>query len=113
VLDTVQGADNPQATMSGTATGAANVRSRVAYDADGNVVARFDPRAFTNSTAPLPQTDQRYQVFMVRTDYDADGRRIAQYVPRYDNSDLGGAYSDVGLSSTQSSQCATTTRPQS
>ena len=113
VLDTVQGADNPEATMAGTATGAANTRSRVAYDADGHVVAEFEPRAFTNSTAPLPQTDPRYQVFMVRTDYDADGRRIAQYLPRYDNSDLGGAYSDVGLSSTQTSQCTTTARPQS
>src|SRR5579884_3869276 len=108
VLDTVVGATTTNASTAGVATGTANTRTRVAYDPDGHVVAQWEPRAFTNSTSPLSQTpwDSAFQVFMVRTDYDADGRPTTQYVPRYDNSDFGGAYSDLGLSSTQSQQCA-------
>jgi RHS repeat-associated protein/uncharacterized repeat protein (TIGR01451 family) len=108
VLDTVVGASTTSAATTGVATGTANTRTRVAYDPDGHVVAQWEPRAFTVSTAPLSQQpwDTAYQVFMTRTDFDADGRPIIQYVPRYDNSAYGGSYNDLALSSTQGQQCA-------
>lgn len=104
LIDSVAGADNPDAGIAGApaANGGTNVRTRVIYDPDGNVVARFDPRAFAASTAsPDPR-------FMVRTDYDRNGRPTAQYVPRYD----GTTSSDPGISTTQTSQCPTGADPQ-
>jgi RHS repeat-associated protein len=97
-VDTVQGADNVDATQAGapTSDGGANIRSRVVYDADGHVIARYDPRAF--KTSP-PDTR-----FVVRIDFNADGQPVTQYVPRYDTSDP--TASDLGLSTDQSSQCA-------
>jgi RHS repeat-associated protein len=102
-VDSVAGADNPSAAAAGLvdANGTKNIRTRVAYDADGNVVAQFDPRAFTASTT-TPNAE-----FMVRTDFDADGHPATHYVPRYDT----GAASDLGLSSTQTSQCSATPNP--
>jgi len=107
-VDTVVGASAASAATAGTASGTDNTRTRVAYDPDGHIVARWEPRAFTSSTALLSQQpwNPAYQVLMTRTDFDADGRAVAQYVPRFDNTDLGGAYSDEGLSSTQNQQCA-------
>lgn len=104
-VDTVAGATNQNAGLAGLvdANGGINIRTRVAYDADGNVVARFLPSAFaTSTTTPDP-------TFMVRIDYDADGRKLAQWVPRYDNS----THADVGLgSTTQSTQCPGNAAPQ-
>ncbi|MBV9100382.1 MAG: hypothetical protein JO198_04980 [Candidatus Dormibacteraeota bacterium] len=112
LLDTVQGADNTTASLAGlvSSDGGANVRTRRAYDADGNLVAQFDPRAFISSTT-TPDA-----LFMLRTDFDVDGRAVAQYVPRYDNTDDSGKYSDMGLSGvsgTQAAQCPTGASPQS
>lgn len=103
-VDTVQGADRSDASQSGVVDGAGgrNVRSRVAYDPDGNVVARYEPRAFASSTTT---PDAR---FMVRSEFDRNGRQVAQYVPRYDQA--GAANVDLG-SSTQTDQCRTDTRP--
>ena len=109
LVDTVVGADNTSAAQAGLvdSSGGKNIRTRRAYDADGHLVATFDPRAFASSTT-TPDA-----LFMVRTDYDAAGRAIAQYVPRYDNTDDSAKYSDLGLSSTQTSQCPTGATPQS
>jgi RHS repeat-associated protein len=98
LLDTVHGADNQDAAQAGLvdADGGKNIRGRLAYDADGNVVAHFEPRAFAASTTT---PDARY---MTRADFDADGRPIASYTPRY-----GGGVTDLGLGSTQTTQCPT------
>ncbi|MBV8527332.1 MAG: RHS repeat protein, partial [Candidatus Dormibacteraeota bacterium] len=104
LTDTVQGADNPVAKLAGlpSGDGGQNMRTRTLYDPEGRVSEQFDPRAFTASvTNPDPS-------FMVRTDYDYDERPAALWVPRYDAS----AHSDIGLSSTQTSQCPTGANPQ-
>lgn len=112
IVDTVQASDNLSAVFAGTADGSHNTRTRVLYDADGHVVAQYEPRAFVTSTSnPDP-------LFMTRTDFDLDGRPNALYVARYDNTSDGGGYSDLGLSGTsgtQSTQCPTggQTLPQS
>ena len=107
LVDTVKGADNPVAASAGLvdASGSRNIRSRIAYDPDGHVIAAYDPRAFMTSTT-VP--DAR---FMVRTEYDADGRPVALYVPRYDS----GSYSDAssGTSTTQGGQCSVANGPSS
>lgn len=101
VVDTVQGADNTVAASAGPASsdGGSDIRTRVMYDPDGHVVAMFAPAAFVTA-AELTSPDAS---FMVRRDYDADGRPTAEYVPRYDS----GAHSDLGLTSTQTTQCPT------
>jgi len=103
-VDTVAGATNAVASQAGVAStdGGSNVRTHLAYDQDGHVVAVFDPGAF-DSSVTSPDAS-----FMSRRDYDADGRPIAQYVPRYDST----GHSDLGLSSTQTSQCPTGVSPQ-
>jgi YD repeat-containing protein len=84
------------------ASGGSNIRTRVAYDADGHAVAQFAPSAFATSTSnPNP-------AFMTRTDIDQDGRTTAVFQPRYD----AGSHSDLGLSATQSAQCMTNPSPQ-
>jgi RHS repeat-associated protein/uncharacterized repeat protein (TIGR01451 family) len=112
LLDTVTGADDTNADAAGLpdAKGGVNIRTRKAYDADGNVVATFSPRAFVSSISS-PDPD-----YMARTDFDAADRPIASYVPRWDNAvssetDLGGA----GLDSdnTQATQCRLDNRPAS
>jgi RHS repeat-associated protein/uncharacterized repeat protein (TIGR01451 family) len=112
LLDTVTGADDTVAGAAGTpdAKGGINIRTRKLYDADGNVVATFSPRAFaTSTTSPDPD-------YMARTDYDAADRPVASYVPRYDNSvssesDLGG--SGLDPNNTQAIQCRLDNRPAS
>ncbi|MGH2784037.1 MAG: RHS repeat-associated core domain-containing protein [Actinomycetota bacterium] len=98
LIDTVSGADDPDAGQAGLvdAVGGKNIRSRLAYDADGNLVAGFEPRAFASSTTT---PDARY---MSRVDFDANGRPTASYLPRY-----GGGVTDLGLGSTQTTQCPT------
>jgi RHS repeat-associated protein len=103
VVDTVQGADNVSAGAAGLvdASGGANVRTRLLYDADGNVVASFAPAAFASSTqTPDP-------AFMTRLDFDQDGRTAAVFQPRFD----AAAHSDLGLSATQTGQCPTGASP--
>ena len=110
-VDTVVGASSTSAASAwpvDTTNGGANIRTRVVYDPDGNVIQRYEPRAFTTSSAGA---DIR---FMSQTDYDADGRPVKQYVPRYDNAS-GSAYTDEAVdgtpgnpsTGTQASQCRT------
>lgn len=110
-VDTVVGASSTSAASAwpvDTTSGGANIRTRVVYDPDGNVIQRYEPRAFTTSSAGA---DIR---FMSQTDYDADGRPIKQYVPRYDNA-AGSSYTDEAVdgtpgnpsTGTQASQCRT------
>ncbi|MDQ1698536.1 MAG: hypothetical protein QOG34_399, partial [Frankiaceae bacterium] len=99
LIDTVLGADNPTAASAGLvdSAGGINVRTRLAYDADGNIAARYEPRAFTSSTTT---PDPRYEQV---TTYDDDGRVAATYTP----------YADAGSDSLNgpatSSQCDTGT----
>jgi RHS repeat-associated protein len=104
LIDTVKGADNVAAAAAGlvTADGGANVRTRLAYDADGHLVASFQGSAFATST----QTPDA--AFMVRTDFDPDGRITAVFQPRFD----GSGHSDLGLSGVQPAQCPTNPAPQ-
>jgi RHS repeat-associated protein len=103
-VDTVAGASSTVASQAGVAStdGGSNVRTRLFYDQDGHVVAVFDPGAFTSSVTSPDAS------FMSRRDYDPDGRPIAEYVPRYDSA----GHSDLGLSSTQTTQCPTGVAPQ-
>ncbi len=79
-------------------SGGVNIHSRNVYDADGNLVAQYSPRAFASSaTNPNPE-------FMVRTDYDKDGRPFTQWVPRYDISDNEQALGVISVWSGQASQ---------
>lgn len=105
LIDSVVGASSPDASIAGTpdVTGGANTRTRQVYDADGNVVAVYDPRAFAASTvAP----DSKY---MAAYEYDREGRLTSQYIPRFDSLEVA----DTGISTTQSAECATTIRPTS
>jgi RHS repeat-associated protein/fimbrial isopeptide formation D2 family protein len=85
------------AIASATTTATTNRRSRSLYDADGHVVAQYDPRAFTGSGTPT-SPDNKY---VVRTDFDRDGRPVLQLVPRYDTS----AASDQNADASMSAQC--------
>ena len=100
LTDTVTGADSTNAAQAGTdGDGTKNVRTRLFYDQDGNVVAKLLPGAFASSvTSP----DDSY---MLRTDYDTVDRPVTTFTPRYDPS-----HPDQALSSTQSSQCSTSPR---
>jgi RHS repeat-associated protein len=99
LIDTVLGADNPIAASAGLVdnSGGSNVRTRIAYDADGNVAARYEPRAFASSTTT---PDPRYEQV---TTYDDDGRVAATYMPYAD------AGSDPLNGPATSSQCDTGT----
>lgn len=79
-IDTVAGADHPDATQAGTpaADGSTNARTRTVYDADSNVIGIYEPRAFTTSTT---DPDERY---LTRTDHDPNGRPVATWTPRWD-----------------------------
>lgn len=106
LIDTVQASSNVDATLAGgpDSAGGINIRTRQAYDADGNIVATFPPDAFAVGWTPGTLPDAR---FMIRIDYDVDGRMSAQYTPRFDSTthtDLGGTYG----STTQNTQCWTT-----
>lgn len=102
VVETVVGADSHAAASAGPATGERNVRTRVDDDPDGNIVARYSPRAF----AAYPAVDDR---FVVRTEYDRDGRPVRQLLPRYDTADpaLVAPGNDGEAGKGQDDQCAT------
>ena len=104
LVDRVEGASSTVASQAGVTSpdGGSNIRSRLFYDQDGHIVAVLAPSAFVLSVS-APDAS-----FMSRRDYDADGRPIAEYTPRFD----GAAHSDLGLSSTQTSQCPTGVTPQ-
>jgi RHS repeat-associated protein len=80
-----------------------NLRSRIEYDSDGNVISRADPRAFA---ASLNNPATKY---FTRTTYDADARATAVYSPRYDTSDS--STNDPNADSVQSGQCAANAAP--
>jgi RHS repeat-associated protein len=103
LVDSVQGSDNQSASTAGAvdSVGGKNIRTRLVYDADRNVIARVLPGAFTNWPATIDYS------YMERTNYDVDGRPVVRYQPRYDN-----AVPDPGLSSTtQTAQCTTSPNP--
>ncbi|HVF05077.1 MAG TPA: DNRLRE domain-containing protein [Frankiaceae bacterium] len=79
-----------------------NVRTRSVYDADGNVVARYGPRAFVGK--PLTAPDAR---FMLRADFDDSGRPAKQWSPRSD----GTIADDLTDDPTQAAHCPTTGGP--
>lgn len=88
------------ATTAGSTSGC-NIRTQQRYDADGNVVAQFDPRAFVGTTPTSPNNE-----FMLRTDYDVNGLPVAQHMPRYAAS---GAGADPGVDGAQTTQCPAAT----
>jgi RHS repeat-associated protein len=114
-VDTVEGASDVNASAAGatSADGGSNIRSSVRYDADGHVVARIEPRAFRTATGAPATTVPSTTHFMVRYDYDKDGRVVAEYRPRYDadGADSSTEFDDLGITSSQSSQCTTSIRP--
>jgi RHS repeat-associated protein len=99
--DTITGADNTDPTQVGHATGGSNTHTRVKYDADGNIIEQFSPRAFRSSTDPD-------HAFKVATLYDLDDRPTQQDVPRYDT---GNGDNDANIGPTtgdsQFSECPT------
>lgn len=105
LTQTVTGADNVTAANAGTATGGANIRTVLIYDADGHPVATEPPNSFATSVT-TPNLG-----YLVRTDYDADGRPTANYRPRTNTSTA----SDPAVTgaTAQTSQCPTSTRPAS
>ncbi len=71
------------------AAGQKNLRSRVHYDADGNIDARYSPRAFTSTSnsgtaALLAAPDDRFKLIVA---FDRDARPSRQDVPRGDSGD--------------------------
>jgi RHS repeat-associated protein/uncharacterized repeat protein (TIGR01451 family) len=101
IVDTVMGATSKVAANAGTTDGLANLRTRRVYDQDGNVAGVYTRRAFE---ASVTDPDER---FLARADFDYDGRVAATYMPRYDSA----AASDLGLSTTQTSECTTSAVP--
>lgn len=110
-VDTVEGASSTDALLAGatSADGGSNIRSSVRYDADGNVVARIEPRAFRTAGGAPATTVPASTSFMTRYDVDNDGRVVAEYRPRYDGTT---EFADLGVTSAQTSQCTTAIRPQ-
>ena len=80
---TVAASDNADAGAAGATNQSGdpvvrNVRTGQLYDADSNVVARYDGRAYLASSA---DPDER---FMTRVDFDRNGRPIALWQPFWD-----------------------------
>jgi RHS repeat-associated protein len=114
-LDTVTGLQVASATPTGMAynnpaltaalsgdlaTGTANTRSRSVYDADGNTIATYTPRAFT---ASIP-TGAFSSVYMQRTTYNGDDQPTATFEARSDpnNTDPNAA----ALTGNEAAQCS-------
>jgi RHS repeat-associated protein len=93
----VNAAANPATGAPSSAAAQTNLRSRVTYDLDGNVVTSADPRAFVGSASTADGK------FVTRITYDSDQRRTAVFTPRYDTASV----TDPNGDSTQASQCAT------
>jgi RHS repeat-associated protein len=116
LLDAVQAADNPAAAQAGLpdSNGGVNVRTRLVYDADGNLTGTFGPRAFavytdSNGTQVADPRTSPNPDFLVTTGYDQNDRPVTQASPRYDNgphaTDLSSKDGTVG--NAQQAQCPT------
>jgi RHS repeat-associated protein len=87
-----------------------NLRTRVQYDDDGNVIREYGPRAFLHTdgsatSAPnLAVPDRRH---LTSTTYDSNSRIIARFVPRADSA--AGPLADPTGEADQSQQCRTGT----
>ncbi|MDQ1712818.1 MAG: hypothetical protein QOE45_2268 [Frankiaceae bacterium] len=101
-------ATDPDAVRAATATATTNeaaqtnLRTRTVYDAAGNSVATFGPRAFAEGSVAAP--DQR---FMLRTEFDHSDRKIVQWSPRAD----GSLADDPTDDPTQAAHCPISTGP--
>ena len=104
VIDSITGASVANSTAAYSATNGTDVRTRNAYDADGNVVEQYQPNAFTAS-GTTPDTD-----YAIGATYNADNERTAVYTPRYDTATHTPSLTDpVGSTQTptQSNDCPT------
>ena len=98
VLDTISGASSTNPALDGTpdSAGGSNIRTRNLYDADGNRVAVYDPRAFASSVTSPDAS------FVTNYVFDVDDRPVGQVVPRYD----AGSHNDP-LAQAQDAECPT------
>jgi len=104
VVDSITGASAANSTAAYSSTNGTDVRTRNAYDADGNVVEQYQPNAFTAS-GTTPDTD-----YAIGAAYNADNERTAIYTPRYDTATHTPSLTDpVGSTQTptQSNDCPT------
>jgi RHS repeat-associated protein len=113
VVDTVEGSrvDQADPTIQGTALAAPdpngfyNTRSRYVYDADGQIAAMVNPKAFSTAaslTSPNVNATRR-------VDYDLDARQVAVYTARFDSAttSIGGGNDGGAGANQQTAQCAT------
>ena len=109
--DPSQAAAVNSAMAANVATGTSNTRYRTTYDAAGNVVARYEPRAFTGSVPSATATTFAgapggfSSAYMVRTDYDADNRAIDQYTPRTNTATTNPIAGSLASGSAEAAQC--------
>lgn len=97
-----------------TATGTTNTRYRQVYDAVGNIVARYEPRAFTTTVPSI--TDATYpdaiggfaSPYMLRIHYDPDNRPTVQYSPRTGNAAPDPNAAALTSGSPEANQCSAT-----
>jgi len=92
------------------ATGTTNTRYRQIYDVDGNVIARYEPRAFVPYTTPsgASVTDPvatPNPAYMMRTQYDADNRPVSQWTPRSNTGSGIPAFTNPATGTPEASQC--------
>jgi YD repeat-containing protein len=78
VIDSITGASVASSTPAYSSTNGTDVRTRNAYDADGNVIEQYQPNAFTASGV-TPDTD-----YAIGAKYNADDEQTAVFTPRYD-----------------------------
>jgi RHS repeat-associated protein len=93
--DTIKAYDPTVDSGKANAANQTNIRTRSVYDADGNIIARYEPRAFESS---LATPDPRFKVI---TTFDANDRPVTQIIPRTDNS----TFTDTTSDSAQAAQC--------
>ncbi|HVF06356.1 MAG TPA: DNRLRE domain-containing protein [Frankiaceae bacterium] len=87
------------------ASGGSDARTRYEYDADGNVITTYAPRAFANGSTPSG-------AYATRTEYDRAGRPVARFTPRTDPATPPPALQDAALEpvTTQDDECPTDPR---
>ena len=113
VVDTIEGSRVAQADAAVESSsfaapdpnGLFNTRSRYHYDADGQIAAMVNPKAFTTSaslTSPNVNATRR-------VDYDLDARQTAIYTARYDDgtTSVGSGNDGAAGANQQTQQCAT------
>jgi RHS repeat-associated protein/uncharacterized repeat protein (TIGR01451 family) len=81
LYDTVRGSTSVDASMAGAASndGGSNVRTRLTYDKDGNLQAKYEPRAFSSSGT---NADSRFETYF---NHDQDDRLTDVYLPYADS----------------------------